>query len=100
MTGEPAYTDAELEVAVEAYFKKHSGLARDCVAAALEAVAPAIAARALREAADAVRPGWGDLRLPDGRNYYGAQHVPDDFNERGLPLLDWLRNRAAEIEAP
>jgi hypothetical protein len=50
------YTDAELTIAVEAYFKKHSGLARDCVGAALDAVAPAIVARAkaeaLREAAN------------------------------------------------
>jgi hypothetical protein len=46
-----AYTEAELDAAVEAYFKKHSGLARDCVAAALDRVAPGIAARALREAA-------------------------------------------------
>ena len=67
--------------------------------AVLDAVAPAIVARAkaeaLREAADDMRLGWGDLR----GGYYGAIHIPDDAPPSARqPLKAWLYDRADEIE--
>jgi hypothetical protein len=55
-------------------------------------------AQALREASEEMRVGWGDLLRPDGSVFYGAQHHPDD-GSRKVPLYEWLRTRADEIEA-
>jgi hypothetical protein len=63
----------------------------------LDAVAPLIAAKALRDAGSEMRIGWGDLLLPDGSVFRGAQHHPDD-GSRAIPLYQWLADRADEIE--
>ena len=54
MTGQPAYTDADVQAAARVLSGRETTTGRDRreAAAVLDAIAPAIAARALREFAD------------------------------------------------
>ena len=112
------YTDDDVQAAASALwdYRRQNGPEFDCppladmgtawqyalaenARAVLDAVAPAIVARAkaeaLREAADDMRLGWGDLR----GGYYGAIHIPDDAPPSARqPLKAWLYDRADEIE--
>ena len=95
MTGQPAYTDADVQAMAEMLLANYASEYsadhlswRDFEAEArglLDAVAPAIAARALREAAERA---YDESPVPPGRS--------------GLNIAwldDWLRARADHIEA-
>ena len=91
MTGQPAYTDADVQAAAEAIGGNRppdvpGRWALDDARTALEAVVPAIVARALREAADAI----GKARFV---NHDGPPLTTAQFEAA------WLRARADEIEA-
>lgn len=98
MTGQPAYTDADVQAARNAWHRESlDSNVTEVVRAVLDAVAPAIAARAkaeaLREAGTVyesyVRDAWwrdDSLFHANGR-FHGEQ------------AAEWMQKRADEIEA-